>query len=208
MRVSDGAGAVAVQDRWNHNIHYHSLVLDALPPDCERVLDVGCGEGLLALALSRRVRRVTAIDRHAPTLELAQQHASADNIDYVLGDFLAHPFEPASFDAVVSVVVLHHIGLALGLERMTELLRPGGRLAVIGMAATRSPIDLGFDLAGAIATRLHKLTKTHWETSAPKIWPIPHSYGHERRIARRLLPGVRYRRHILWRYSLVWTKPT
>jgi 2-polyprenyl-3-methyl-5-hydroxy-6-metoxy-1,4-benzoquinol methylase len=194
-------------DRWNHNIHRHSLVLDALPPACERALDVGCGEGLLALALSRRVRRVTAMDRHEPTLELAQQHASADNIDYVVGDFLTYPFEPASFDAVVSVAVLHHVELAVGLERMAELLRPGGRLVVIGMAATRSPIDLGFDLAGAIGTRLHKLTKTYWETSAPKVLTMPYSYGHARRTARRLLPGVRYRRHILWRYSLVWTKP-
>jgi 2-polyprenyl-3-methyl-5-hydroxy-6-metoxy-1,4-benzoquinol methylase len=164
--MSGGADAVAVPDRWNHNIHYHSLVVDALPPDCGRVLDVGCGEGLLALALSRRVARVTAIDRHAPTLALARRHASADNIDYVLGDVLAHPFDPASFDPVVSVVVLHHIGLDRGLGRMAELLRPGGRLVVIGMAATRSPLDAGFDLAGTIATRLHKLTKTYWEASA------------------------------------------
>jgi 2-polyprenyl-3-methyl-5-hydroxy-6-metoxy-1,4-benzoquinol methylase len=49
MRTPDGAGPVPIQDRWNHNIHYHPVVLDALPPDCERVLDVGCGEGLLAL---------------------------------------------------------------------------------------------------------------------------------------------------------------
>ena len=28
-----------------------------------------------------------------------------------------------------------------------------------------------------------------------------------RRIAAQELPGVRYRRHLLWRYSLVWTKP-
>jgi 2-polyprenyl-3-methyl-5-hydroxy-6-metoxy-1,4-benzoquinol methylase len=168
---------------------------------------VGCGEGLLALALSRRAGRVTALDRHAPTLALARRHASAPNIDHVLGDVLAHPFVPASFDAVVSMVVLHHIGLGAGLERMVELLRPGGRLVVIGMAATRSPIDLGFDLAGTVATRLHKLTKRYWETSAPKVWPIPQSYGHERRTARRVLPGVRYRRLVLWRYSLVWTKP-
>jgi hypothetical protein len=28
-----------------------------------------------------------------------------------------------------------------------------------------------------------------------------------RTIAARILPGVRYRRHVMWRYSLVWTKP-
>jgi 2-polyprenyl-3-methyl-5-hydroxy-6-metoxy-1,4-benzoquinol methylase len=197
-----------VQDRWNHNIHYHSVVLEALPPGCERVLDVGCGEGLLALAMSRQVGHVTAIDQHAPTLDLARQHAAAENIDYVLGDFLTHPFEPASFDGVVSVAMLHHVGVERGLERMAELLRPGGRLVGIGLGSCRTPVDLGYDVAGAVATRLHKLTKTYWETSAPKVWPIPHSWGHARRTARRTLPGVRYRRHVLWRYSLVWTKPT
>jgi 2-polyprenyl-3-methyl-5-hydroxy-6-metoxy-1,4-benzoquinol methylase len=199
---------VTLEVRWNHNIHYHSVVIDALPADCVRVLDVGCGEGLLALALSHRVPRVTAMDRHAPSLERARRHAWADNIDHVLGDLLAAPFRPAAFDAVVSVAMLHHVGVGAGLERMAELVRPGGRLVVIGLAATRSPQDLGFDIAGAVATRLHRRTKTLWETSAPKVWPVPHSFGQVRSVARRLLPGVRYRRHVLWRYSLVWTKPT
>jgi hypothetical protein len=79
---------------------------------------------------------------------------------------------------------------------------------VVGVAAPRSPVDLGFEVVGAIATRLHRLTKTYEETSAPKAWPVPHSWGHARRTSRRTLPGIRYRRHILGRYTLAWTKPT
>jgi len=205
--MSDGTDEAAVDDRWNHNIHYHRVVVDALPAGCGRVLDAGCGEGLLARTLSDRVAHVTALDRHAPSLELARRNAPADNVDHVLGDLLAAPFPPASFDAVVSVAVVHHVGLAAGLERMAELLRPAGRLVVIGLAAVRSPADLGFAVAGAVATRVHQRRRTLWETSAPKIWPVPHSYGQARRVARRVLPGVRCRRHVLWRYSLVWTKP-
>ena len=33
------------------------------------------------------------------------------------------------------------------------------------------------------------------------------TWAQVRETAARLLPGVRYRRHLLWRYSLVWTKP-
>src|ERR1035438_1423379 len=33
---------------WNHNIHYHDVVLRSVPPRCRRALDVGCGQGLLA----------------------------------------------------------------------------------------------------------------------------------------------------------------
>jgi 2-polyprenyl-3-methyl-5-hydroxy-6-metoxy-1,4-benzoquinol methylase len=201
------SGDLALEERWNHNIEYHRVALGALPAACGEVLDVGCGEGLLALAMSERVGHVTGIDLDEPTVELARRYAAADNIDYVVGDVLTHPFEAGSFDVVVSIAVIHHIGLEAGLERMAELVRPGGRLVVIGLGATRTPIDLGFDLAGAVSTRLHKRTKTYRETAAPKVWPIPHSWGQARRTARRILPGVHYRRHVLWRYSLVWTKP-
>ena len=92
------------------------------------------------------------------------------------------------------------------LERMRALLRPGGTIAVVGLGRSRYPADLAFDTAGAVATRVHKLSKTYWETSAPKIWPPPETYAEVRQIAARVLPGARYRRHAMWRYSLVWTK--
>jgi hypothetical protein len=41
---------------------------------------------------------------------------------------------------------------------------------------------------------------------APETWPPPESFTGTRRIAARVLPGSRFRRHVLWRYSLVWTK--
>jgi 2-polyprenyl-3-methyl-5-hydroxy-6-metoxy-1,4-benzoquinol methylase len=194
-------------DRWNHNIHYHRVVLAALPPGCEHALDAGCGEGLLTRELSGVARRVTGIDCDATTLALAARDAAAVNVEYVLGDFLTHPFEQGSFDAVVSVALLHHVDAVRGLERMKDLVRPGGTVALVGLARSRTPADFAVDLAGAVATRAHKLTKTYWEHSAPKVWPPPESYAGMRRIAERVLPGVRYRRHLLWRYSLVWAKP-
>ena len=63
------------------------------------------------------------------------------------------------------------------------------------------------DLAGAVATRILKLRHTYWEHSAPTVWPPPLSYTETRRIAMPVLPGCRYRRHLLWRYSLTWSKP-
>jgi len=193
---------------WNHNIHYHPMVIAALPPNCCQVLDVGCGEGLLARELSGVAQKVTAIDRDAPTIALAKKQTSAVNVDYVLDDFFVHPFEPQSFDAVVSVAALHHMGTSAALSRMKKLLRPGGTLAVVGLAQSRHGADLIFDLAGIAADRLHKVTKTYWETSAPKIWPPAETYRQTRRAVETVLPGARYRRHLLWRYSITWTKPT
>ena len=39
------------------------------------------------------------------------------------------------------------------------------------------------------------------------VWPPPLTYRDMRQLADRVLPGARYRRHLYWRYSLVWTKP-
>lgn len=41
-------------ERWNHNLHYHSVILNAVPDGTTRALDVGCGEGTLARQLETR----------------------------------------------------------------------------------------------------------------------------------------------------------
>jgi len=202
-------------DRWNHNIHYHPLILAAVPVGCARALDVGCGEGMLARELSRLSTRVLAIDRDEPSIALAKRHDTdagsgrgADPaVEYVCGDFLNYDLKPASFDFIASIAALHHMDARAALSRMKELLRPGGTLAIVGCARGITLADLPFEAGGAVAHRVLKSTRTYWEHSAPKAWPPPETYAGTRRIARRELPGVRYRRHLLWRYSLTWTKP-
>jgi 2-polyprenyl-3-methyl-5-hydroxy-6-metoxy-1,4-benzoquinol methylase len=197
----------AKAQRWNHNIEYHRLVLSAIPDGCERALDVGCGEGILARELRQVAARVSAIDRDEPTISLARQQDAGAGVEYLHGDFLTYEFEPASFGAIVSVAALHHMDAGAALDRMRLLLRPGGTLVVVGLAASRYPADLPAELAGFILHRLRKVTRTYSQLTAPTLWPPPETYAGMRRIAQRRLPGVRYRRHSLWRYSLIWTKP-
>ena len=193
--------------RWNHNIHYYPVVLAAVPPGCGTALDVGCGEGLLTRELRAVVPSVTGIDLNGPGLELARVQAGDTGIEYVQDDFRSHPFAPASFDLITSVAVLHHMDTAAALERMSELLRPGGVLATVGLPRPRRPHDIPYELAGLVMHRWHGRRRTHWEHPSPMVWPPPDTYADVRRTAERLLPGVRLRRHVLWRYSLVWTKP-
>ena len=54
---------------------------------------------------------------------------------------------------------------------------------------------------------MHKARRTHWESSTPTFWPPERSYGEIRALARRVLPGARFRHRLLWRYSITWTKP-
>jgi SAM-dependent methyltransferase len=196
-----------VAARWNHNIHYHPMIVRAAARSgCQRALDVGCGEGILARELRQFVPHVSAIDVDEPSVDLARRHADSD-VDYIVGDFLSYPFPPGSFDLVVSVAALHHMNAARALDRMRELVRPGGQLLVVGLARGSYPADLPYELAAAVTHRLYRLTRPYWEHSAPTLWPPPHTYRDVRRLAGEMLPGVRYRRHLMWRYSLAWTKP-
>ncbi len=194
-------------DRWNHNIHYHRLIERALPHRCESVLDVGCGDGLLARRLRRQVPEVVGIDLDEPSILLARQQTSSDGIRFVVGDVFTYPFEPASFGAVTSVATLHHVDARAGLERMADLLEPGGTLAVVGLARSRLPRDLHRELGATVLHRVHRIRRGYWEHSAPTVWPPPMTYVEMRALATTLLPGCVFRRHALWRYSITWTKP-
>ncbi|TCC23187.1 class I SAM-dependent methyltransferase [Kribbella sindirgiensis] len=188
---------------WNHNIHYHPQILKAVPHGAERALDIGCGEGMLARKLRRVVPKVTGIDLDTPSLELAS--ARGDEIEYVHGDFLQHPFEPESYDLVASVATLHHVDARAGLLRMRELVRPGGALVVVGLART-TPRDLPYAAAAVTAACAHRATKGHWEHPSPTVWPPPVTFHDMRALAAELLPGSTYRRHLLFRYSITWRK--
>lgn len=105
-----------------------------LPPRAvARVLEIGCGAGLLSIALARAGYLVEAIDPEPTMVELAQQHATRDGVDSRLtvtsGDAHGLSFEAERFDLVVALGVmpwLHSEPVAL--SEMRRVLRPGGYL--------------------------------------------------------------------------------
>src|SRR5215831_17712485 len=211
-----GPGRAAPPEPWSHNLHYHRVILEAVPLGCERALDVGCGTGALTRRLQHQVPRVTGIDRDERSIQLARAHPGATGIRYLQADFLTVTFEPASLDLVTSIASLHHMDARAALRRMSELLRPGGMLAVVGLARASSPAELAAIIPASAGTQLHQAASAIRRRSAagpatayqpPVIWPPPLTYRDMRRLATGMLPGARYRHHLYWRYSLVWTKP-
>ena len=87
-------------------------------------------------------------------------------VEYVNGDFLTYDLRPESFDVIVSVAALHHMNPAAALSRMRQLLRPGGTLAVVGLARSRLH-DLPADAAGVVAHRVLLVGKRYQEVNAP-----------------------------------------
>ena len=193
---------------WNANIHYHSILLKAVPKAAQCVLDVGCGDGILSAQLFRSgVPHVVALDADLGVLERACARHPGVTIEWRYGNiFDLHPTADHTFDAVLSVAALHHMDAAAGLARFAELVRPGGVVGVIGLAASNW-WDLPYALVGFWVREAIGMIRGHWVHSAPMAWPPPTTYRQIKRIARDILPGVQYRRHILGRYSLIWTRP-
>lgn len=98
----------------------------------QRVLDVGCGTGILAREIASRigsVGRVVAIDPSPGMLAVAQQLAPA--IEWREGVAESLPFSDQSFDAVVSQFsLMFFTDRRQALREMLRVLTPGGRLAV------------------------------------------------------------------------------
>jgi ubiquinone/menaquinone biosynthesis C-methylase UbiE len=193
-------------DYWNHNVHYQPVILGAVPAGCGAALEVGCGDGLLARRLAERAAEVTAIDRDERMIALARERTSGSRVRYVHADFLAYPVEAASFDFACANTVLHHMDFAAALEAMARALRPGGRLAVVGLAENGGPADYLIGAPGVPANLIYRAFRGQGGSGAPVEDPEM-TWAQAHAIARDVLPGVRYRRHLLWRYSLRWRKP-
>jgi len=98
----------------------------------QRVLDVGCGGGILAEAMTARGARVTGIDLAGEPLKVAQLHLleSGLEVEYRLIAPEALALEaPGSFDVVTCMELLEHVPEpALTVQACSELVRPGGHV--------------------------------------------------------------------------------
>jgi len=192
---------------WNRNIHYHDIVLAAVPPHCRRALDVGCGDGRLASELAEVCGEVIGIDNHAPTLARARTKHHRANLTFVDGDIMTHPFATESFDFVSVVATLHHLPLETALARFASFLRPGGVLAVVGLHSLRTPSDFAYGVMGKLLATWMHITKPIEPVLAP-IKDPEESLEEVRTAVEKILPGAQFDRELLFRYSLIWKKPS
>ena len=193
--------------RWNHNIHYHGVVLRAMPPGSRLALDVGCGRGHLARELAQRCSKVIALDRDPEALAGARREGDCGGrITFLDGDVMAYPLPRASFDFIAMVATLHHLPLSDALERMCALLAPGGVLAVVGLYRARAMSDFAVAAAAVPANLVLRIALGEADIAAPLSSPAE-SLRDIGRVCDRLLPGAELRRRLLFRYTLIWRKP-
>lgn len=100
-----------------------------IQPEGKRLLDVGCGGGILAEDFARLGCQVTGIDPSEPSLQSARQHAEQEGlrITYQQAGGERLPFEEFAFDIVCCCDVLEHVDdVPAVVAEIARVLRPGG----------------------------------------------------------------------------------
>src|SRR5918992_3055720 len=144
---------------------YHRALMSAaaLAPG-ERVLDIGCGNGLTSRDAARAVGpsgSVLGVDLSGPMLARAEQLAKEDGLDNVRferGDAQVHSFEPGAYDLAVSRFgLMFFLDPVAAFTNIASALRPHGRLATLvwqsvaaneWVTAMRDALAVGRDLPG------------------------------------------------------------
>jgi ubiquinone/menaquinone biosynthesis C-methylase UbiE len=129
-QVATSEAFLAIRDR---------IVELARPQADDRVVDLGAGTGLLALALAPHVGELVAVDIAERMLERLDDAAIADgihNVEVLVADLRRLPLDDESATLVVSNYAFHHLddtGKELALAEARRILRPGGRLVICDM---------------------------------------------------------------------------
>ena len=137
--------------KWAYASSIRKQIFDSLAlRGDEKVLDVGCGSGVLLNEATKRLTtgKATGIDIWAPhtgggnyalLMKNAVAEGVADRIEFKQADVRKLPFGDASFDVIVSSGALHHIGRdrsdhEQAINEMLRVLRPGGTIALMDIA--------------------------------------------------------------------------
>lgn len=137
--------------KWTYAANIRKQIFDSLAlRGDEKILDVGCGSGVLLNEAARRLStgKATGIDIWAPhsgggnyalLMKNAKAEGVADKIEFKQADVRKLPFGDASFDVIVSSGALHHVGRDYSeheqaISEMLRVLKPNGQIALMDIS--------------------------------------------------------------------------
>lgn len=140
-----------------------------------RVLEAGCGTGLLLERVDRIAAQSVGVDLSRGMLERARQRG----LTVVQGSVTALPFADASFDTVYSMKVLAHVpDIDTALREMTRVTKPGGHLVL------EFYNRLSLRYLSRLAAGARKIGAGHRESDIPTRWDTP------RQVLERIPPAL------------------
>lgn len=213
-RVISRLNTINEQHPWSHNDAYTPWVLHQARcvrrAGGTRALDVGCGTGNLVAKLAGALDDVTGAEPDPAVGTIAEdrfRNHSKIRIEKV-------PFQriTGEYDLISMVAVLHHLPLSPTLQAVARMLRPGGRLVVVGIArddrrggALSTASMLLNPLVGLLRHPRHSF-EMPLSMTAPTAAPTL-TISEIRAAAPAILPGIAIHRGLFWRYLATWTAP-
>jgi ubiquinone/menaquinone biosynthesis C-methylase UbiE len=157
--------------------HFKQLLIEqAAPAPGQRILDLGCGTGTLAIALKRRepAAEVVGLDADPEMLEQARRKADQAGVKLELteGYSTTLPYPDASFDRVLSTLFFHHLDSQAKRRTAREIarvLRPGGELHVADWGRPSDPV-MALAFLGIRALDGFEPTRDNARGALPEIW--------------------------------------
>ncbi len=209
--------AVLDDQGWTANNHYYNFLLKQVPQNCDNALEIGCGTGAFARRLAERCRRVIALDLSPEMIRVARSRSSQfDNLEFTLADAMAWDFPDSQFDCVCCIATLHHLEQRELLVKMRNALKPRGVLLVLDLVESDSVVGRMLDLlALCVSSGLRLIHNGRLKAPAEvrKAWEQHGQHdsystiGQMRTLSDEILTGAIVRRHLLWRYTLIYRKP-
>ena len=206
--------ALLDSDGWTQNNHYHNFLLRFVPSRCAEAFEIGCGTGAFSRRLAERSTQVTAIDLSSEMIRVARSRsAQFANIDFQVADIMSCNLPAARFDCIATIATLHHVPMREAIIKLKAALKPGGMLLILDLYqleglsdAIRNLIAMG--VSGSLRL-LHngrlkppREVRAAWEEHG-KTDSYP-TMKEVRELCAEILPGAIVRKHLLWRYSIVW----
>jgi ubiquinone/menaquinone biosynthesis C-methylase UbiE len=195
---------------------YDRSIIGFVPSCCDRVLEIGCGTGSFTRLLAERANHITAIDLSAEMIRIARlRSANLSNISYEVGDFQQMDLISSHFDCIVMIATLHHLPEEEVLEKVRRALKPNGVVIIHDLLASSGIVDRGMDLMRLWISWMVRWKRTgrEWARREERQAWAEHGKGERyltinevQAMRDRYLPEGEVKKHLLWRYSIVWCK--
>ena len=190
---------------WNHNYAYNRWVSKMIGKR-NSILDVGCGDGTLALYLRTDDNDILGIDISDASIQKANQKNTYSNVSFVRTTFEDFQANNRHFDAIVFVASIHHMEMVNAIDKAKKLLAKQGVLIIVGLAKPSNLFDWIVELLRIVPSKIISLIKnntTSEELNIDVSYDFP-TMNEVREVCKEKLDGYSLRYGLHYRYLLTW----